>query len=270
MSESKRYYWLKLKEDFFEDDTITFIEEQANGEKYTTFYLKLCCKALKYEGRLIRYVGETLIPYDEYSLAMLTKTDVDTVRVALALFQKIGLVERLETGELYLSQLAEMTGTECDTAARMRRSRARKNQESFPPLQSYAKALQSYNEVTPKRNNVTDKCNIVQKCYTDIEIEKEIEKEKEFEHERNELGGIPSGIPPTAKQVYDFYLVHRLNILPSKFYKYQTSRDWKDENGNEIKNWRGAYIAMNEADINSEAETPEHNPNLVFDFDEYR
>lgn len=268
MGESKRYYWLKLKEDFFEDDTITFIEEQANGEKYTTFYLKLCCKALKYEGRLIRYVGETLIPYDEFSLAMLTKTDVDTVRVALALFQKIGLVERLETGEIYLSQLAEMTGTECDTAARMRRSRARKNQKNFTPLQSYDETLHCYNEVTNKRNIVTPKRNNVQKCYTDIEIEKDIDKE--FEHERNELGGIPSGIPPTAKQVYDFYLVHRLNILPSKFYKYQAARDWKDENGNEIKNWRGAYIAMNESDKNSEAETLEHNPNLVFDFDEYR
>ena len=138
MGESKRYYWLKLKEDFFEDDTITFIEQQQNGEKYTAFYLKLCCKALKYEGRLIRYVGSTLMPYDEFSLARLTKTDVDTVRVALSLFQQIGLIERLETGEIYLSQLDEMTGTECDTAARMRRSRAREKQKKILPSQCNA------------------------------------------------------------------------------------------------------------------------------------
>ena len=65
MSETKRFYWLKLQEDFFEDDTIDFIESQENGEKYCLFYLKLCLKALKSEGKLIRYVGNMLIPYDE-------------------------------------------------------------------------------------------------------------------------------------------------------------------------------------------------------------
>ena len=49
MSENKRFYWLKLQEDFFEDDTIDFIESQENGEKYCLFYLKLCLKALKSE-----------------------------------------------------------------------------------------------------------------------------------------------------------------------------------------------------------------------------
>nr|DAE33867.1 MAG TPA: hypothetical protein [Caudoviricetes sp.] len=85
-----------------------------------------------------------------------------------------------------------------------------------------------------------------------------------------ELGGTPSGIPPTPKQVYDFYLVYRLNVLPYKFYKYQSARDWKDEKGNEIKNWRGAYIKMNESDKNSEAETLEHNSKLIFNLDDYR
>ena len=64
MSESKKYYWLKLKSDFFDDDTIKFIEEQENGIKYSNFYLKLCLKSLKTDGKLIRLVGETLIPYD--------------------------------------------------------------------------------------------------------------------------------------------------------------------------------------------------------------
>ena len=87
MSETKRFYWLKLQEDFFEDDTIDFIESQENGERYCLFYLKLCLKALKSEGKLIRYVGNMLIPYDEKGLAKLTRTDVDTVRCALALFR---------------------------------------------------------------------------------------------------------------------------------------------------------------------------------------
>lgn len=121
---AKKYYWLKLKEDFFDDDTISFIEEQENGVYYVNFYLKLCLKSLKADGRLIRLIGENLIPYDAKSLARLTNTPVDTVRVAMELFKQIGLVKVFETGEIYLSQMNEMIGSETDKAAIMRRKRA--------------------------------------------------------------------------------------------------------------------------------------------------
>jgi len=123
MSENRRYYWLKLQETFFEDDTIDFIESQENGEKYVVFYLKLCLKALKNEGKLIRYVGELLMPYDEVGIAKLTKTDIDTVRSALILFTNIGLIKRLESGEIYLTQLDELIGTETSAAQRKRKQR---------------------------------------------------------------------------------------------------------------------------------------------------
>ncbi|HSH24709.1 MAG TPA: phage replisome organizer N-terminal domain-containing protein, partial [Massilibacterium sp.] len=104
MSKNKRYYWLKLKEDFFEDDTISWLEEQENGKDYVIFYLKLCLKSLKDEGQLIRYVGERLIPYDVKALAKITNTAPDTVAVAMQAFLDIGLIEHLETGEIYMTQ----------------------------------------------------------------------------------------------------------------------------------------------------------------------
>jgi len=124
MSENKKYYWLKLKEDFFEDETIKFIEEQENGIKYSNFYLKLCLKSVKTEGKLIRLVGETLIPYDINSLSKLTGVDFDTVRSAMNLFESIGLVKILESGEIYLSQIDELIGSETNKAQLMRRLRA--------------------------------------------------------------------------------------------------------------------------------------------------
>jgi predicted phage replisome organizer len=124
MSESKKYYWLKLKSDFFDDDTIKFIEEQENGIKYSNFYLKLCLKSLKTDGKLIRLVGETLIPYDINSLSKLTGVDFDTVRSAMQLFESIGLIKVLESGEIYLSQIDELIGSETDKAQMMRRLRA--------------------------------------------------------------------------------------------------------------------------------------------------
>lgn len=131
MSENKRYYWLKLNEDFFDDDTIQFIEEQENGILYSNFYLKLCLKSLKNEGKLIRLVGNTLIPYDVKSLSKLTNVDIDTVRVAMELFKRIGLIEVLDTGEIYMSQINEMIGSETNRAKGMRALRARQKSEQL-------------------------------------------------------------------------------------------------------------------------------------------
>ena len=166
MANTKKYYWLKLKEDFFEDDTIDWIEEQPNGEKYSLFYLKLCLKSLRTDGILIRNVGEMLIPYDAKKLAEVTKTDVDTVRVAMELFKNIGLIQILENGEIYISQLKNMVGSETSKAQLMRNKREKDKQ----------KALEE-----PKKksgNNVTD---ALPNRYTEIEKEKEKDIEKEIE-----------------------------------------------------------------------------------------
>lgn len=183
MGDNKRYYWLKLPEDFYDDDTIQWIEDQENGASYVNFYLKLLLKSLSDDGRLIRYVGQRLMPYDVKSLARLTNTDTDTVRVALELFVNIGLVERLETGELYMSQIDEMIGTETQAAARMRKMRARK-----ALVADYQAS--KVNKKSLSRNNVTNERNNVQKSYTDNRdkiIDKEIEIDKRDDNNRANL-----------------------------------------------------------------------------------
>lgn len=157
MNDNKKYYWLKLNEAFFEDDTIEWIEEQENGERYVLFYLKLCLKSLKEDGNLIRYVGETLIPYDIKALSKLTNTNQDTVAVSLKVFEEIGLIERKDTGEIYMKQINEMIGSETEVAKRVRKHRAK------------SIMLQSNGDVT--------------KSNTEIERELEIDLEKETELE---------------------------------------------------------------------------------------
>ena len=166
---AKKYYWLKLKEDFFEDDTIEWIEEQPNGERYSLFYLKLCLKSLKTDGILIRNVGDMLIPYDIKKLAEITRTDIDTARVAMELFKNIGLVQILENGEIYMTQLQNMVGSETSKAQLMRNKRARDKEKALP---------QPKNE---DGNNVTD---ALPKRYTETETEQEKEIEKEIEIEK--------------------------------------------------------------------------------------
>lgn len=162
MAESKRYYWLKLNEDFFEDDTIQWIQEQKNGNDYIIFYIKLLLKSLKDDGKLIRYVGNTLIPYNVEALARLTGTPPDTVRVAMEVFEKIGLISVMDTGEIYLEQINEMIGSETASAKRVRKHRARLAAEN---KEQSVKALQSNSDVI--------------KCNTDIDIEKDIDTQPE-------------------------------------------------------------------------------------------
>lgn len=162
---AKKYYWLKLKEDFFEEDTIAWLEEQQNGKEYALFYLKLCLKSLKTNGTLIRNVGQMLVPYDTKKLAEITNTDFDTAMVAMELLKRIGLVEVLENGEIYLTQLNSMVGSETSKAALMRKTRAKKALES-----------DSGNIVTqalPEPSNNVD--TEIENRDRDKEIEKEIE-----------------------------------------------------------------------------------------------
>lgn len=163
MSENKRYYWLKLDENFFEDDTIAWLEEQENGKDYVIFYLKLALKSLKDDGRLIRYVGETLIPYDVRALAKLTNTSPDTVAVSMKTFLEIGLVSQLESGEIYLNQIEEMVGSETDVAKRVRKHRAKK-----------ALGVGEKEELLQGNTSET-------KSNTEIEKERELEKESDID-----------------------------------------------------------------------------------------
>lgn len=123
---AKKFYWMKLREDFFDDDAMEWLEEQPKGKEYALFYLKLCLKSLKTNGLLIRTVGTLLVPYDTVKLAEITKTDFDTVVVAMELLKNIGLVEILEGGEICIPRMEEMIGSETDKASIMRRIREQK------------------------------------------------------------------------------------------------------------------------------------------------
>lgn len=47
MADSKKYYYLKLKENFFESDSMVLLENMNDGYLYSNILLKLCqgCKA---------------------------------------------------------------------------------------------------------------------------------------------------------------------------------------------------------------------------------
>lgn len=159
----KKYYWIKLKEDFFEEDVISWIEEQEKGVYYSNFYLKLCLKAMNSEGRLIRKVGEMLIPYDVKTLSKITGVDQDTVIVAMELLKRTGLIEILENGEIYLTQLKNMIGSESKWAEKKRLQRAKGQSEDNVPLLSGQCPTEKEKEKEKDKDKEKDKKKIKHK-----------------------------------------------------------------------------------------------------------
>lgn len=92
MAEVKKYWYIQLNVNFFEDDRIDWLCEQKNGYAYVVLYLKLCLKTANNNGILTRQIGDMIIPYNVDKIAEITHMDVDVVRVALELYKKIGLV----------------------------------------------------------------------------------------------------------------------------------------------------------------------------------
>lgn len=186
--QNKRYYWLKLKNDFFEGDEINWLEEQENGAVYILFYLKLCLRSLRSDGVLMRRVGKMEIPYDTKKLAEITGTPLPAAETAMALLTSAGLVEVQENGALFMPQMEDMTGSETERAAIMRKYRTPKTEKENHSEDSDREIeVQSsnHNVITmlpePNHNVITslpETDHIV-----DTEIEKELELESELESE---------------------------------------------------------------------------------------
>lgn len=131
MGESKRYYWIKLKTGFFNEDAIDFLLSQKNGCEYVVLYQMLCLKCANTNGQLFSSIGEIIIPYNVEKIARDTKYfDVDTVTVALELYKRLGLIYTAENGALSIANYDDMVGSETSSAKSVREWRKKKALQS--------------------------------------------------------------------------------------------------------------------------------------------
>ncbi|MDE5742692.1 MAG: phage replisome organizer N-terminal domain-containing protein [Oscillospiraceae bacterium] len=144
----KRYYWLKLKEDFFDEKYIKALRKLPQGDSQVIVYLKMQLKSLKTEG-IINYEG--ILPDCISELALALDEDENVVRLTVEALIRFGVVERLENDTLYMLAMQQLIGSETQTAARVRKH----------------------------RENIALQCNAtVTKCNTEKEIrEKRVEKD---------------------------------------------------------------------------------------------
>ena len=166
MADNRKYYYLKLKESYFDDDAIVLLESMPDGILYSNILLKLYLKSLKNGGKL--QLDEN-IPYTAQMIATLTRQQVGTVERALGIFQQLGLVEQLHGGLLYMTDIELMIGQSSTEAERKRA--ARLANKALPPPRPNGGHL---SEIRPPE--------------IEIELEKEIEIKREIEKVRPETG----------------------------------------------------------------------------------
>lgn len=209
----EKYYWIKLKQSLMTSKAVDFLMSQKDGANYVVLYQCLCLKTVNQDGELADRIGEIIIPFDEYKIQRETKWfSIDTIRVAMTLYKKLGLIYEQEDGILKITDFEDLVGSQTISAYKKElqlKGRVEKGVEFFPP-----------------RDRYIDNKSI------DIDIKKE-EKEKVKKEKFT---------PPTYEDVLEYAKSRNREDLAKKFYDYFTAGNWVDSKGNKVKNWKQKFI----------------------------
>ena len=217
MSDGK-FYWLKLKRDFFKRHDIHCINGMDNGREILLFYIKLMIESVDHEGTL-RFSKDK--PYTNGILAGVTDTPQNIVELAMNTLIDLGLVEIAEDKTIILPKVIEMIDSASDTDNARRQRRFREAQKE--------QALRNVTECVTKCNEGVTEC--VTNDNESIEIrDKRLEiRDKSIECEREKERDTHSRfMPPTVEEVYLYCEERHNGIDAQRFVDYYTARGWKN------------------------------------------
>lgn len=244
---NKKYFWLRLKRDFFKRHDIRIIESMPNGKDYLLFYLKLLVESVDHEGNL-RFSDE--IPYNEDMLSVITDTNVDIVRSAIKIFTELGMMELLDDGTYFMSEVNKMIGSSSQDEHTRESTRLR--------VQAYRERQKSLQNSDMKRySNVT--------CNGEIEIEKEIDIKENNNNNSiivKEKSTNSRFSKPTIEEIDEYiknYCLEKHKCKPlidaNTFYNFYESKNWY-VGKNKMKDWKASVRMWISKEI-------AQNPNLI-------
>lgn len=160
MSDDKVRFWLKLDKGFMKSSQIKVIRSLPNGNDYIIFYLTLMLESIEGTGHL-RF--SEFVPYDESMLASITDTNIDIVKNAIEIFTKLGLMQFLSDGTIFMTEVPKMTGREGDSAERVRRFREKNRIEKIENVTCNANVTNSNANIEYNNINIIEENNIKEK-----------------------------------------------------------------------------------------------------------
>lgn len=210
VTENRRYYWLQLKDDFFNSKEMKLMRKLPGGEEITIIYLKMMLVSLSEQGKLyFEGLAEDLAE----ELSLIIDEDPEAIRLTLMFLTKKKLLTTSDNYQFNLEQVPEMIGSETASARRVRKHR--ENQ----------KALQCNSDVT--------KCNGDIDIDIDIDIDKGQKPQSDVYEEiikyLNEKTG--SHFKPTSKstkRLINGRLSENYTIEDFKYVIDVKTNEWKD------------------------------------------
>ena len=222
MSDNKKYYYLRLKDNFFDSDELKILESMKDGYLYSNILLKLYLRSLKNDGKL---VVNDRIPYNAEMLASVTGHQVGTIKQALSMFKELGLIEILENGAIYMLDIQNFIGKGSTEADRQRLYDRRISDERKQKKLTQSRNLEEILEKsTPE---------------IEIELEKKIKIEKEINSNASTTIKRKRFEKPTLSEIKQYCIERNNNVDAQHFYDYYESNGWK-VGKNSMKNWQAA------------------------------
>ena len=140
--DDRKLYWIKLTDNFITSDTVDFLMEQKDGSNYVVLYQMLCLKTINNNGELSRQLGEVIIPYDEEKIQRDCKWfSIDTVRCALELYKKLGLIFYNANGYLQITNFDRLIGSQTVGAEKKQIARRQNALLEGKKMESYDQIL---------------------------------------------------------------------------------------------------------------------------------
>lgn len=146
MADNKKYYYLKLKENFYDRDEIVILESLPDGYLYSNILLKLYLRSLKNDGRLM---FNDRIPFNSEMLSKITRHPVAVIEKAITIFKEMDLIEILDNGAIYMLDIQNFIGQSSSEADRIRKYRQKIESEKLF-LTNENPSVQMYDKCTPE------------------------------------------------------------------------------------------------------------------------
>lgn len=225
--DSKKYYYLKLKDNFFDSDSIIILESMKDGYVYSNILMKLYLRSLKNMGKLML---NDFIPYNSTMLATVTRHSVGDIEKAVNVFSDLGLVEVMDNGAMYMMDIQLYIGQSSSEADRIRDYRAKIDSEK-------------QGEITSGDYSI---CTNVVQTYT---IDKDIDIVKNINKDTIKTQTKLTGVDSDAKEVLDYLnqksgrsfkaLDCHLKFITSRFSDGFTNDDMKRVVDLKVSKWKG-------------------------------
>ena len=209
MADNKKYYYMRLNENYFDSETQVLLESMPDGYLYSNILLKLYLKSLKNDGRLM---FNDKIPYSSQMIATITRHQIGTVEKALQIFKELNIIDVIDTGAIYMLDIQNFIGKSNTEADRKRDYRRR---------------------IDAEKNAMG---HLSLNCPLEIEKEIELEIDKELDIDNTKTQN-KKFIKPTIEEVKQYCLERNNNVDAEHFIDYYNSNGWK-VGKNSMKDWK--------------------------------